>query len=329
MVIRHLEKQKQIESLIMYNFYENDELGFVLVTDTHFGRTFKDGVPLDRRGEYEEKIYSDFSEFLNSKRKKIIIHSGDLFESPFVSNEVLIKVYDLLTNYLYLENEYYFIAGNHDLSKDETKQKYSSFHILSELMKGYENVHFVEDNAVVVRDKIMLVPYNHFKNVEEVISEKMNENIDCVIGHFDDPVPQSLCSFNKLKLSGHIHKRHTAFDGTLFIGSFYPISFGEETDNSVMETMTLEEYNKRSDGELKDKRVRILLMDGEELPSQFSCLQLIGKKLDISETVTLEVKTEGDFDFKELFFDVLKDCKIVNELWNRYSEMKGKAYNAS
>ena len=313
----------------MYNFYENDELDFVLVTDTHFGRTFKNGVPLDRRGEYEEKIYSDFFDFLMSVKKKIVIHSGDLFESPFVSNEVLIKVYDLLTNTIYASTEYYFVAGNHDLSKDETKEKYSSFHILSELMKGYDNVHFVEENPIVIRNKILLVPYNHFNNIEEVVKENISEGIECVIGHFDDPVPQSLCSFNGLKLSGHFHKKHTTFDGTLFIGSFYPISFGEESDNSLMETMTLEEYNKRSEEELKDKRIRILLMDGEELPTQFPCLQLIGKKLDTQDSVNLEVKAEDNFDFKELFFNSLKECDIAEELWNRYIELKGKSYNAA
>ena len=313
----------------MYNFYENDELGFVLVTDTHFGRLFKNGVPLDRRGEYEEKIYSDYKNFISSTNKRIVIHGGDLFESAFVGNEVLMRIYDLLDQNINLQTEYYFIAGNHDLSKDETKQKYSSFHILSELMKGYENVHFVEDNAVTVGNKVLLVPYNHFKSVEELVQEKITPQIECVIGHFEDPVPQCISDLNKFKLSGHYHKRHTATDGTFFIGSFYPIAFGEETDNSVMETMTLDEYNSRNEEDLRDKRVRVLLKDGEELPSEFKCLQLIGKKLDEATSIDLEVKSEKEFDFKDLFFESLSGCSIADELWTRYIDLKGKSYNAA
>jgi len=286
---------------------------FSIITDTHFGRTFKEGVPLNRRGEYESRILYDFGDFLENDKSRIVIHAGDLFESPYVSNEVLMDVYTAIRFHFKPLTHYYFIAGNHDLPKNDSITN-SSFYILSKLLEPYCNVHFVFETEVV-EDDILLVPYN-------CELDELNGKINYVIGHFDDPVPQTLAYYNGQKFSGHYHKQHVSYDGTYFIGSFYPIAFGEESDTDVMETMTLEEYNKRSEDELKDKRVRILLKDGEDLPIDHPCLQLIAKK-EKKEEINLEVKLEDDFDFRILFYDCLKNCKNVDELWYRYLTLKG------
>lgn len=302
-----------------YNYYKDEKLS--VVTDTHFGRTFKEGIPLDRRGEYEQKIYSDFEKFLTEDDSRIVIHAGDLFESPYVSNEVLMRVCKILETYTAPLTHYYFIAGNHDLPKDDCMTECSSFYILSKLLEGYSNIHFLMSPRVV-EDDVLLVPYSHFSDVNDDLSRMINSKVNYVIGHFDDPVPQDLSYFSGKKLSGHFHKKHLTQDGTLFIGSFYPIAFGEESDNSVMETMTLEEYNKRTDDELKDKRIRLLLKEGEELPTEHNCLQLIGKK-EKTEEINLEVEETESFDFYDLFLDCLKDSNIKEELLNRYYKLKG------
>lgn len=286
---------------------------FSIITDTHFGRTFKEGVPLNRRGEYENRILYDFGKVLEEDKSRIFIHAGDLFESPYVSNEVLMDVYTAIRFYFKPLTHYYFIAGNHDLPKNDSVTN-SSFYILSKLFEPYSNVHFVFETEVV-EDDILLVPYG-------CELDELNNKINYVIGHFDDPVPQTLACYNGQKFSGHYHKQHVSYDGTYFIGSFYPIAFGEESDTDVMETMTLEEYHKRSEDELKDKRVRILLKDGEDLPIDHPCLQLIGKK-EKKEEINLEVKLEDDFDFRILFYDCLKNCKNADELWYRYLALKG------
>lgn len=286
---------------------------FSIITDTHFGRTFKEGVPLNRRGEYESRILDDFGKVLNEDKSRIFIHGGDLFESPYVSNEVLMNVYTAIRFYFKPLTHYYFIAGNHDLPKNDSVTN-SSFYILSKLFEPYSNVHFIFETEVV-EDDILLVPYG-------CELDGLNGKINYVVGHFDDPVPQTLAYYNGQKFSGHYHKQHVSYDGTYFIGSFYPIAFGEESDTDVMETMTLEEYHKRSEDELKDKRVRILLKDGEELPVDHPCLQLIAKK-EKKEEINLEVKLEDDFDFRILFYDCLKNCKNADELWYRYLTLKG------
>ena len=301
------------------NFYRDENVS--VITDTHFGRTFKEGVSLDRRGEYEAKILDDFGEFLLHPQTNIVVHAGDLFDTPEVNYEVLLKVYSKIRNAA-LENPlvcYYFIAGNHDLNRDDSKNEHCSFRLLQILLKTERNVEFVLENLVVRRDNavIDLFPWD-YKNEEFKVFPEANY----VIGHFNDPVPEAIANFKGIKLSGHFHKRHLTADGTFFVGSFYPIAFGEESDDSEMITLTLNQYENMNNEELKDKRVRILLKEGETLPVEHDCLQLIGKKVSEEKDINLEVTQCEDCDFKQMFFECLKDCKLRDELWTAY--LKGK-----
>ena len=301
------------------NFYRDENVS--VITDTHFGRTFKEGVSLDRRGEYEAKILDDFGEFLLHPQTNIVVHAGDLFDTPEVSCEVLLNVYSKIRNAA-LENPlvcYYFIAGNHDLNRDDSKNEHCSFRLLQILLKTERNVEFVLENLVVRRDNaiIDLFPWD-YKNEEFKVFPEANY----VIGHFNDPVPEPIANFKGIKLSGHFHKRHLTADGTFFVGSFYPIAFGEESDDSEMITLTLNQYENMNNEELKNKRVRILLKEGETLPVEHDCLQLIGKKVSEEKDINLEVTQCEDCDFKQMFFECLKDCKLRDELWTAY--LKGK-----
>ena len=301
------------------NFYRDENVS--VITDTHFGRTFKEGVSLDRRGEYEAKILDDFGEFLLHPQTNIVVHAGDLFDTPEVSCEVLLNVYNKIRTAA-LENPLvcsYFIAGNHDLNIDDSKNEHCSFRLLQILSKTERNVEFVLENLVVRRDNavIDLFPWD-YKNEEFKVFPEANY----VIGHFNDPVPEAIANFKGIKLSGHFHKRHLTADGTFFAGSFYPIAFGEESDNSEMITLTLNQYENMNNEELKNKRVRILLKEGETLPVEHDCLQLIGKKVNEEKDINLEVTQCEDCDFKQMFFECLKDCKLRDELWTAY--LKGK-----
>ena len=301
------------------NFYRDENVS--VITDTHFGRTFKEGVSLDRRGEYEAKILDDFGEFLLHPQTNIVVHAGDLFDTPEVNYEVLLKVYSKIRNAA-LENPlvcYYFIAGNHDLNRDDSKNEHCSFRLLQILLKTERNVEFVLENLVVRRDNVVidLFPWD-YKNEEFKVFPEANY----VIGHFNDPVPEAIANFKGIKLSGHFHKRHLTADGTFFVGSFYPIAFGEESDDSEMITLTLNQYENMNNEELKNKRVRILLKEGETLPVEHDCLQLIGKKVSEEKDINLEVTQCEDCDFKQMFFECLKDCKLRDELWTAY--LKGK-----
>lgn len=301
----------------MINKFENDEL--TIITDTHFGRQFKEGVPLDRRGEYEEDMYHAFEQEIANCKTHKFVHAGDLFDSPFVSNEVLMRVYNIIAKNWQLGVSYIFIAGNHDLSKDHNKFNYTSFHILKTLLKNNNNITFVEDGCLIENGKYCYVPYSY----SEDLSRYVENQCEYLIGHFEDPVPEKVAKFKNKKFSGHFHKRHMSEDGTFFIGSALPIAFGEESDDEFMETMTLDEYNSRNEEDLRYKRIRLLLKDGQELPTEFKCRQLIAKKVSENKELELEIKETGNFDLKSLFFECTKDSGMSEELWSRYLNLKG------
>lgn len=293
------------------------------VADTHFGRVFKEGVPLDKRGLYEKKILEEFKEALAVPCAEFV-HLGDLFDSVQVSNEVLVSVFKVIFDRVsaHPEGHYTFIAGNHDLPRE--KDADSSFKILSIMLSGFKNVHFVMDKPVVI-GRFCYMPWSYF---DDYNSFKEFENANYIFGHFNDPAPAGVSAARNLtRLSGHYHKAHFSDDGVFYIGSLEPIAFGEESDDSSMKTITLEEYNNTPPSEFEGKRIRVLLKQGEELPSfdTFKGLQLTGKvQTDIDDDLDLEVDFSSDFDFKTKFYEYLQDCKIKNELWDLYETLKAE-----
>lgn len=293
------------------------------VADTHFGRVFKQGVPLDKRGIYEKKILDEFKEVIDSTETEFV-HLGDLFDTVQVSNEVLVSVFKIIFDAVSVhpERHYVFIAGNHDLPRE--KDADSSFKILSIMLSGFKNVRFVIDKPVI-EGQFCYMPWSYFDDYNS-----FNEfgSVKYVFGHFNDPAPAGVSAARNLtRLSGHYHKRHLTPDGVLYIGSLEPMAFGEETDDSVMKTVTLEEYNNTPASEFEGKRIRVLLKPGEELPSfeDFKGLQLTGKiKTENGEDLNLEVDFSSDFDFKAKFYEYLQDCKIKNELWELYETLKAE-----
>ena len=284
------------------------------VGDVHLGRTFKTGVPLNRRGEIEEKFWEAFIKVMQNPIQQKVVQLGDLFDSPVVDNDVLWRAYDVIR---YGANKnpdtsFYFIAGNHDLSKDEADVP--AIRILRELLRDCENVFFVVDVPLLVED-FTLIPWSYTVPLGDFIKGINTPNI---AGHFEEPIDPALLNSGLIAYSGHIHKMHT--NGNVrFIGSILPIAFGEENDAAIMETVYLDELLSHQD-RYHDKRVRVLLKEGEDLPADIDCLQLIGKRLDnpSEEKETLDVSLE-DFDFKELFMKELGPSGKAEELWEMYN----------
>ena len=79
-----------------------------------------------------------------------------------------------------------------------------------------------------------------------------------------------------------------------------------------------------SEDDLRNKRIRVVLKEGESLPTDVNCLQLIGKKENKSETedgVQLDVALE-DFDFAKLFKECLAKSGKGEELWAKYLTLR-------
>ena len=86
---------------------KNKRINFI--GDPHLGKNFG-GVPLHRRGEREESQFKQFSDELNSNHD-ITIMVGDLFDTFNVSNDVLLRTMNVITEAAYANpnKQYYFI----------------------------------------------------------------------------------------------------------------------------------------------------------------------------------------------------------------------------
>lgn len=293
----------------------------VLVGDVHLGRTFKNGVPLNRRGEIEEDFKRAFVKSLREcEGKKLYVQLGDLFDNFKVSYDLLLWVYETITDYIYADCQYYFIAGNHDLSRNPTDT--SAIALLSLLFESFPNVHFVIKDVVnLPKFGFSLVPWSYTAPLEELLG-KCTEGT--ILGHFEEPLHPGVVTSNSEFISGHIHLPHQ--NGKVkFIGSILPIAFGEnEYNDEGMITVGLEELLEMKKQELAQRRVRVILKEGETLPTGIECKQLIAKKEGelTQDGVQLEVNLE-EFNFEELFKQCLAPSGKTTELWGKYLKLKG------
>lgn len=294
-----------------------------IISDLHFGRKFRTGVPLNRRGEIEDIIYNETCNEINKDDYEDLIIAGDLFDSPFADSETIFKVYELLIN---APKNIYIIAGNHDLSRDPSKK--TAWDILDRIFEGIsKNVCMFKSEVSLQDNGILLVPWGQ----EEQADVMFEENFNVVIGHFEQDSLSKMpnlvkkgCKF----LSGHYHLPQL-LNGIEYVGSILPLTFGEYDrvkDFDYMRTMSLDEYERDKDS-LTNVRVRIRLKDGEELPvdEENGPLQLIGVKdlSDQTDELSLKVETSSDLDLKNLFYKNLDSCKRKDELWFKYIQMKG------
>lgn len=286
------------------------------IGDVHLGRKFRTGVPLDRRGELEELFFKEFDRVLRKPMQKKLVQLGDLFDSPVVDNEVLWRAYEIISVCAELnpETDYYFIAGNHDLSKDLSDVP--AIKILQTLLEGVKNVHFVLEKPVKVED-FTLIPWSYVNPLEDLL--KCVET-PYVAGHFEEPLHPALVNSGLEGFSGHIHKLHD--NGKIhFVGSILPIAFGEESEDSIMKTVDLKTLLEAPADYWHNKRVRVMLKEGEELPANVDCLQLVAKRNDTDAQEVLDVSLE-DFDFKELFMKELSASGKAEELWEKYERLQ-------
>lgn len=286
-----------------------------LIGDTHFGKKFKTGVPLNRRGELEEMFFNKFEKELNEP-SDLVVHLGDLFDSVVVDLNTIDRVYNII-NQAYNNSkrtQFFFIRGNHDAPRDSAQ--ISAFDILEKMCAPMiDRVNFVV-SPVRWRNYIF-VGWDYFREetLRETFSKLELSSSDYIFGHFEEPIEPVLLEIDNPVFSGHIHKPHTV-GNVSFVGSLLPLAFGEEADQTIMETVSLDELLSRDPEEIKNKRLRVLLNEGEELPDNVDCLQLIAKKSEKSEVV-LDNEIE-EVDMKTLFMEELGPSGLAEELYGRY-----------
>lgn len=292
----------------------------MLVGDIHLGRSFKTGVPLDRRGEIEETFKRAFVESLEAcEGKKLYVQLGDLFDNFRVPYDLLLWTYNTIMMNVRLDCQYYFIAGNHDLSRNP--EDVSAIQVLALMLESFPNIHFVLKDVVnLPAFDFSLVPWSYSKPLEELLKCCTTNRI---LGHFEEPLNPAVSTSDLNFISGHIHLPHQ--NGNVnFVGSILPIAFGENDWNDEgMITVTLDELEGMKQEDLSQRRIRVILKEGEILPADINCLQLIAKKeTSDEEGVQLEVNLE-EFNFEELFKQCLEPSGKTIELWGKYLKLKG------
>lgn len=287
-----------------------------LIGDTHFGKKFKTGVSLNRRGELEELFYSKFEKELNEP-DELVVQLGDLFDSVIVDLNTIMRVFRIIhdASFKNKNTKFIFIRGNHDAQRDSAQT--SAFDILEEMCLSLVNVKFVKDTLRIENKVFIGWDYFREKTLRELLYEIGLKDGDVLFGHFEEPVDPVLLEINNDVFSGHIHKQHCV-ENVNFIGSLLPIAFGEENDNSFMETLSLEELLSKNPNEFINKRIRVLLKDGEELPDNINCLQLIAKRSE-KQSIVLDNEIE-EVDMRKLFEEELSESGLVEELYERYND---------
>lgn len=312
---------------------------FYLIGDVHIGRKFKTGVPLNRRGEREEMFYTKFKEEIAKGINEVkvgrsagVVQLGDLFDTFSVGYTDLFKVMSALYEFEINQVHAYFLAGNHDLAKDQTK--ISALKALQHLTNGWNYVHFIIDHPFLFslsnnQDQYgLMVPFSHTQTLEEQLEPfaEYKGKIQYMYGHFEEPYTDVLRSWAKEIYTGHIHTPRQ--DGNILVkGSILPITFGEDPNQDYMITCTLDQLQ---DWAAKSHNLcfRVKLKEDEVLPTDFDCLQMIKytKEYDVNDPEALEV-SYAELDMEKLFHEALDEVDLFDEFYQSYLNSKMEEAN--
>lgn len=301
------------------------------IGDTHIGKKFKTGVPLNRLGEREELIFKKFEEQLNQDAD-IIVHLGDLFDRPVVSYDDLYRTIKIIEEAWrkHPNKHFFFIEGNHDLSHD--MEKVSAFDIAAKILEVHGNIQFFSRKPGMYsmgNVYLAFVPYrcNPDMNSGALFNPdaQANRKEITLCGHFDEPFNHNLFSQFKEVHTGHIHVPRVE-NNVVVQGSIIPMNFAEDPEGKLYRTMTLEEFmlemEEDPNAEWQDQCIRLKLKLDEVLPEGINCRQLISMAEDAAEEEKVEEVSFEDFNIENLFHEALDDLGMFDTFYNRYLTAK-------
>lgn len=293
-----------------------------MIGDPHLGRRFETGVPLHRRGEREKGQMARFKEELATDCD-INIMVGDLFDHPGVSLSVVIEAADAVLDAAARrpKTDFFMMAGNHDRSRQ--LGSIGAWEIFRRLIEGARPNLFVVDTPGQV-ETVYFFPWQWGIAAVDQLPERRNAEVTLAVGHWDlhsfggddshlAPVKELHERFPNLETiaSGHYHlEGNWPVDGidVRCTGSMEPYSHAEDPDGELYVTLSLEQIHAADPDDLRNKHVRVLLADGEELPADLDCLALTGKRVaaddDEGESVAERL---GAFDWAAILDECLKD----------------------
>ncbi|WP_037500531.1 metallophosphoesterase [Sphingomonas jaspsi] len=298
-----------------------------LIGDPHLGRKFETGVPLDRRGEREARQLQKFKDELATDCD-INIMVGDLFDHPQVSLTTILEATDAYLNAAQNnpKRTYVAMAGNHDRSRQ--LGSIGAWELFRRLIGDDHPNIWVVDKPTFIDcgdyEQIACVPWQWGKPVvEQIEAMGESEHVPLVVLHHDLEsfggddtylVPAQLIRElfpNARIITGHWHLEGDYKLGGVEVtctGSLEPYTHAEDPNGDLYVTLTVEELAAADPADLRDKAVRVLLRDGDELPIGLDCLQLTGKRISELENDEPSVADKlGTFDWKAILDEHLKE----------------------
>lgn len=301
--------------------------------DTHLGRRFMEGVPIERRGEREEMVWAQFEKELHSHNPVYHIMVGDLFDTFDVDNAVVLRAAQI---YLKAAQElegctFLILRGNHDAARSDTRV--SSFELFKAIVAGQGNIWVVDEPRIFTLPNcgtMGLMPWHPFRSAAEqaeilkgLRSPDVSDDFDFVVCHCDTeawngndfnllPLAQ-LSQLTKVVVTGHEHtKRSFKTKGvTVHVtGSMQPYSHGEDPEHTMYKTVSVDEMYAL--GDVSNFYLRVVLQPGETPPEVPNCLgykvQLSTVPLDEDPDITVDFE---EFDTTNIFKGVLAELKVL------------------
>lgn len=287
--------------------------------DPHLGRSFVRGVPLHRRGERELMVWKQFTDHVHDTTADLHVNVGDIFDTAFVSYSTVLRAaraYQSAAE-LHDDTEFVILRGNHDGSRDLDKD--CAFDAFEAILRDVPNVHVLREPAII--KGIGFVPWDPMKPPANLVQEV--KGVDTVVGHWDlsgdghNLIPvKALAELGVTTVyTGHEHRPRVIEMGGLevnVVGSMQPYAFGEEVDETLYVTRSLDEV--RADPDAYQNRVlRVDLKPGEIFDIEVDCLQLRVRRPE-EVAADEEVVSFDTFDLKSLFQQAFDEEDVPAEI---------------
>ena len=311
--------------------------------DPHLGRRFIKGVPLDRRGERETLVRSDFITHLaGPKELAVHITMGDLFDAPQVSYADVQFAYRTYRNAAAIRPgvTYYILQGNHDDSRD--LGEVTAWDLFCDLVEHIPNVKPVTD--VLVGPHFTLFPWDPIETAEAMVEKAawLIREQGCTIayGHWDvDPrtsghnlIPTKALAMAGIRqaYTGHVHLPTTFNrDGVHVdvVGSMQPYAQGEDGGQGHIRYVTLSLAELETAGDLSNTVVRLRLAPGEQFDAEPpACLSWNVERIGgPAEDAPADISMEG-FDTRAAARDALDAHSIIPEVRAQIDERLSEVF---
>lgn len=313
--------------------------------DPHLGRRFLKGVPLDRRGERETAVRSDFITHLaGPKELTVHITMGDLFDAPQVSYADVQFAYRTYRNAAALRPgvTYYILQGNHDDSRD--LNEVTAWDLFCDLVEHIPNV--VPVTEALVSPHFSLFPWDPVEPAEAMVEKAAwlirEQGCTTAYGHWDvDPrtsghnlIPTKALAAAGITraYTGHVHLP-TIFtrDGVLVevVGSMQPYAQGEDGGQGHIRyaTLTLAELEAVDPASLSNTCVRLRLAPGEQFDGEPpNCLSWnVERVKGEDDEAPADISMEG-FDTRAAARDALDAHEIIPEVRAQIDERLSEVF---